>query len=182
MDFLLGSDFFFLLLFFSSFPVLGDVLWSWIPLSLAIELEMGSSCDKGICVFMYLYLAMYKNSCMYGICVFVQRFWIVCILSLVFILEKDTSASFMNICAYQISLRGFKMPKSYLSKVILPEWGEVDLFFYLQRYKCRITRAVTSFLLVAWFEQVMWSYKTELWPLSNCVQLWLKLSFRVSSF
>lgn len=48
---------------------------------------------------------------------------------LVSILEKDLSASFMNIGVRQISLHGFKMPKSYLSKVILPERGEVDLFF-----------------------------------------------------
>lgn len=47
-----------------------------------------------------------------------------------FVLVKDISAAFMNIRAHQISLHGFKMPKSYLSKVILPEQGEVDLFFF----------------------------------------------------
>lgn len=40
---------------------------------------------------------------------------------LVFVLVKDISAAFMNIRAHQISLHGFKMPKSCLSKVILPE-------------------------------------------------------------
>lgn len=66
---------------------------------------MGSSCDKGICMYMYVYLAIYKNAYMYSICVFVQRFLIVCILYyaiiLVFILEKDISASFINNCAHQ---------------------------------------------------------------------------------
>jgi len=53
-----------------------------------------------------------------------RDFLIVCMLHyaiiLVFILEKDVSASFMNICALQIRLHGFKKPQSYLSKVILP--------------------------------------------------------------
>lgn len=53
----------------------------------------------------------------------------------VFVLVKDIGAAFMNIRAHQISLHGFKMPKSYLSKVILPERGEVDLIFFF--FICR---------------------------------------------
>lgn len=33
---------------------------------------MGSSCDKGI--YMYVYLAIYKNACMYSMCVCVEIF------------------------------------------------------------------------------------------------------------
>lgn len=38
-------------------------------------------------------------------------------------------------------------------------------------------QALISLLLVACFEQVVGSYTTELWPLPNCLQLGLKLSF-----
>lgn len=86
----------------------------------AIDLEMGSSCDKGIC--MHMYLAIYIKMHICTVCVCLCRHQ-VCMLYyaaiLVFIREKDF-VSFINICAHQISLHGFKMPKSYLSKVILP--------------------------------------------------------------
>lgn len=36
----------------------------------------------------------------------------------------------MNVRAHQIGLPGFRMSKSCLSKVILPERGEVDLFLF----------------------------------------------------
>lgn len=58
-------------------------------------------------------------------CVFVERFLMLSVLHYavipVFVLVKDISTAFMSICAHQISLHGFKMPKSCLSKVILPE-------------------------------------------------------------
>lgn len=84
----------------------------------------------------------------------------------------------MNICAHQTSLRGFRMLKSYLSKVILPEW-EVDLFLYICRDICCIARAAMRLLVVVWPWQVVWSQEPKLWPLSK---LWLTLNFLVSRF
>lgn len=84
---------------------------------------MGSTCDKGICMHTYAYLALYKNAYIY-ICVCGEIFNAVCTLLAiisVFVLVKVIGAAFMNIRAHQISLHGFKMPKSCLSKVILPE-------------------------------------------------------------
>lgn len=92
---------------------------------------MGSTCDKGIGMHTYAYLALYKNAYM---CVCGEICNAVCTLLAimpVFVLVKDISAAFMNIRAHQISLHGFKMPQSCLSKVILPERREVDLFFFL---------------------------------------------------